>query len=195
MNGFGSHFVSEHPDYPNALPKCQNNPQKCAYGLYAEQLSGTAFTAPRHSNQRTWFYRIRPSVLHEPYQRFSAAPYLTNNWADQHPNPNQMRWKPFELNDNTKKCNFVEGIHTVCGAGEPKSRHGISIHIYLCNQSMTDCAFYNSDGDFLIGSYSEFEWEFRSKDETTSFSTVKIFIFPEQCLSREHLISKQNSDV
>lgn len=62
-----------------------------------------------------------------------------------------MRWKPFELNSPTKKCNFVEGLHTICGAGDPRSRHGIAIHIYLCNQSMNDCAFYNSDGDFLIG--------------------------------------------
>ncbi|XP_031623029.1 homogentisate 1,2-dioxygenase [Contarinia nasturtii] len=150
MNGFGSHFSSEHSDYPNALPEGQNSPQKCAYGLYAEQLSGTAFTAPRTTNQRSWLYRIRPSVLHEPYEKFLSAPYVTNNWSEQHPNPNQMRWKPFELNDATKKCNFVEGLHTVCGAGEPTTRHGIAIHIYLCNQSMNDCAFYNSDGDFLI---------------------------------------------
>lgn len=154
MSGFGSHFSSEHPNYPDALPKGQNNPQKCAYGLYAEQLSGTAFTAPRSTNQRSWLYRIRPSVLHEPYERFLSAPYVTINWSEQHPNPNQMRWKPFELNDPTKQCNFVEGLHTVCGAGEPRSRHGIAIHIYLCNLSMDDCAFYNSDGNFLIGTFS-----------------------------------------
>lgn len=132
------------------MPKNQNNPQKCAYGLYAEQLSGTAFTAPRHRNQRTWFYRIRPSVLHEPYEKYSKSPFLTYNWSEQYPNPNQMRWKPFELNDATKKCNFVQGLQTICGAGDICSRHGLAIHIYLCNESMTDCAFYNSDGDFLI---------------------------------------------
>lgn len=151
MSGFGSHFSSEHPDYPKALPEGQNSPQKCAYGLYAEQLSGTAFTAPRTSNQRSWLYRIRPSVLHEPYEKCLHSQYLTNNWSEQHPNPNQMRWKPFELNDLSKKCNFIEGLHTVCGAGDPRSRHGIASHIYLCNESMNNSAFYNSDGDFLIG--------------------------------------------
>lgn len=151
MNGFGNHFSSEHPDYPNALPKNQNSPQKCAYGLYAEQLSGTAFTVPRNRNQRTWFYRIRPSVLHEPFKKYFDSQYLTENWSEQHPNPNQMRWKPFELNDPQKKSNFVQGLHTICGAGDTRSRHGIAIHIYLCNDSMNDCAFYNSDGDFLIG--------------------------------------------
>lgn len=159
MNGFGSHFVSEHPDYPNALPEGQNNPQKCAYGLYAEQLSGTAFTAPRSCNQRAWLYRIRPSVVHDPYQKYSSALYLTNNWSEQHPNPNQMRWKPFELTDSSQMHNFVDGLHTICGAGDARSRHGISIHIYLCNQSMDDCALYNSDGDFLIGVFLKwFVW-------------------------------------
>lgn len=159
MNDFGSHFVSEHPDYPNALPEGQNNPQKCAYGLYAEQLSGTAFTAPRSCNQRAWLYRIRPSVVHDPYQKYSSALYLTNNWSEQHPNPNQMRWNPFELTDSSQKHNFVDGLHTICGAGDARSRHGISIHIYLCNQSMDDCALYNSDGDFLIGVFLKwFVW-------------------------------------
>lgn len=151
MNGFDSHFSSEHKDYPGALPKNQNNPQKCPYGLYAEQLSGTAFTAPRCKNQRTWFYRIRPSVIHEPFEKYGKATYLCKNWNEQHPNPNQMRWMPFELNDVEKKLNFVDGLHTIAGAGDPKTRHGIAIHIYLCNKSMDDCAFYNSDGDFLIG--------------------------------------------
>lgn len=150
LSGFGSHFSSEHPDYPDALPKSQNSPQKCAYGLYAEQLSGTAFTAPRTENQRTWFYRIRPSVLHEPYQRYDIAEFLTNNWKDQHPNPNQMRWLPFKIADAAESKDFVESLHTICGAGDPSSRHGIAVHMYLCNASMHDSAFYNSDGDFLI---------------------------------------------
>lgn len=151
LTGFGSHFSSEHPDYPDALPKHQNSPQKCAYGLYAEQLSGTAFTAPRTENQRTWFYRIRPSVLHAPYQRHDVAEYLTNNWNDQHPNPNQLRWLPFKIADAAESKDFVQSLHTICGAGDPRNRNGIAVHMYLCNASMEDSAFYNSDGDFLIG--------------------------------------------
>lgn len=149
MTGFGNEFASEHPDYPNALPQGQNSPQKCEYGLYAEQLSGTAFTAPRTENQRTWFYRIKPSVCHMPFERYNNAKYLISNWKEQHPNPNQMRWDPFDLPSG--KVDFVDGLHTVAGAGDPLSRHGIAVHVYLCNASMENKAFYNSDGDFLIG--------------------------------------------
>lgn len=89
--------------------------------------------------------------MHEPFQRYEEAKYFTNNWNKQHPNPNQMRWKPFDVPSATQTVDFVQGLHTICGAGDPKNRHGISIHIYLCNTSMNNCAFYNSDGDFLIG--------------------------------------------
>lgn len=98
LTGFGSHFSSEHSLYPGALPLGQNSPQKCAYGLYAEQLSGSAFTAPRTENMRSWLYRIRPSVVHMPFQRY-ASPNSPVNWNNQHPNPNQMRWMPFEMPD------------------------------------------------------------------------------------------------
>ena len=62
MPGFGNDFETEALD--NALPQGRNSPQKCAYGLYAEQLSGSPFTAPRSTNERSWLYRIRPSVRH-----------------------------------------------------------------------------------------------------------------------------------
>lgn len=148
LPGFGSEVVSEHPDYPDALPKGQNTPQKCAYGLYAEQLNGSAFTAPRNENFRTWFYRIHPSAVHKPFQPYNGAKFLSNNWDEVPPNPNQLRWNPFDIPG--EKIDFVDGLHTVCGAGDIKSRHGIAIHIYMCNSSMENRAFYNSDGDFLI---------------------------------------------
>ena len=66
QNGFHNHFSTE--ALPGALPIGQNSPQKCAYGLYAEQLTGSAFTAPRHQNFRSWLYRIRPSVVQSAYQ-------------------------------------------------------------------------------------------------------------------------------
>lgn len=101
---------------------------------------------------RTWFYRIRPSVCHTPFKRYeSNCGKLTVNWNEQHPNPNQMRWKPFDVPDDNKSIDFVQGIHTICGAGDPRTRHGIAVHVYLCNASMKDAAFYNADGDFLIG--------------------------------------------
>lgn len=156
LNGFGNHFSSEHPDYPNALPAAQNNPQKCAYGLYAEQLSGTAFTMPRCKNQRSWLYKIRPSVMHDQFQPYESAPLLSSDWINHRPDPSQLRWKPFELSDASKKTTFVDGLHTVCGAGDPLSRHGVAVHIYMCNVAMENTAFYNSDGDFLIGLWRVF---------------------------------------
>lgn len=154
LTGFGSHFTSVHPDYPDAVPATQNSPQQCAYGLYAEQLSGSAFTAPRTENVRSWLYRIRPSVVHEPFRALEGTAGLSSNWNELPPNPNQMRWMPFDMpKAGERAVDFVQGIHTVCGAGDSRTRHGIAIHVYLCNRSMVDTAMYNSDGDFLIGKY------------------------------------------
>lgn len=143
--GFGSEISSE--ALPGALPIGQNNPQVCPYGLYCEQLSGTAFTAPRETNKRSWLYRIRPSVVHKPFQ---PLPHhnLTNDFTQWPPNPNQMRWKPFDLPE--QPVDFSEGLSTVCGAGDVKSRDGVAVHVYSCNKSMEDKCFYNADGDFLI---------------------------------------------
>jgi len=172
LSGFGSEFASQHSDYPDALPDGQNSPQKCAYGLYAEQLSGTAFTAPRKENARTWFYRIRPSVHHQPFQRYDGAKFLTDNWNEAHPNPNQFRWNPFDVPDSTKKVDFVDGLHTLCGAGDAKSRHGIAVHVFACNSSMDNRAFYNSDGDLLIVAQQG------ALDITTEFG--KLFVQPNE---------------
>merc|ERR1719424_2045794 len=94
MTGFGNEFATE--TLKGALPVGQNNPQKCAYGTYAEQLSGSAFTAPRTTNCRTWFYRIRPSVKHLPFAPLEHATFK-NNWHEWKANPNQMRWSPFDM--------------------------------------------------------------------------------------------------
>uniref|UniRef100_A0A674P6Z6 Homogentisate 1,2-dioxygenase n=1 Tax=Takifugu rubripes TaxID=31033 RepID=A0A674P6Z6_TAKRU len=150
MSGFGNEFSSEDPRCPGALPEGQNSPQVCPYGLYAEQLSGSAFTCPRPANKRSWLYRILPSVKHKP---FIAAPCgdLTENWNEVEPDPNQLRWLPFSIPTPTKKkVDFATGLHTICGAGDAKSRNGIGVHIYTCNASMVDMCFNNSDGDFLI---------------------------------------------
>merc|ERR1711928_18982 len=107
---------------PGALPEGQNNPQRCKYGLYAEQLSGTAFTAPRKSNQRSWLYRILPSVKHQPFVPFKQD-LVTVNWDEQHPNPNQLRWKPFSLPQSGEKIDFVDGLRTVAGAPAGQTQH------------------------------------------------------------------------
>lgn len=147
LTGFGNELKSE--AVPDSLPIGQNNPQKCAHGLYCEQLSGTAFTAPRDKNQRSWLYRIRPSVKHKPFKKIEVA-QMSAKFQDWVPNPNQMRWDPFEMPKDDESVDFVRGLSTIAGAGDPCSRSGAAIHVYTCNVSMENTCFYNSDGDFLI---------------------------------------------
>ena len=71
LSGFGNEFATEALE--GALPVGRNSPQRCPYGLYAEQLSGTAFTAPRADNRRSWLYRIRPSAMHLPFEPLDAG--------------------------------------------------------------------------------------------------------------------------
>ncbi|OQV20392.1 Homogentisate 1,2-dioxygenase [Hypsibius exemplaris] len=149
LTGFGNDFQSEDPRCPRALPEGQNTPQTCPYGLYAESMNGSSFTAPRGTNKRAWFYRIRPSVCHGPFTKYEQ-PFLTDNWHAFPASPNHPRWQPFLLPKDTDNVDFVDGLRTLAGAGSAKDRRGCAIHIYVCNQSMGDRAFYNSDGDFLI---------------------------------------------
>jgi homogentisate 1,2-dioxygenase len=136
-----------------ALPRLGNAPQKVAYGLYAEQVSGTAFTAPRHKNQRAWLYRIKPSVNHLPFAPY-AQPHVISSFHAHSPEieatPQQLRWDPLELTLGKDK-DFVDGLVTLGGAGDSQVKDGMAIHFYSCNLSMNKRAFYNSDGDFLIG--------------------------------------------
>ncbi|XP_033229389.1 homogentisate 1,2-dioxygenase isoform X2 [Belonocnema kinseyi] len=152
LTGFDCEFSSTDERCPGALPVGQNNPQKCRYGLYTEQLSGSAFTAPRCENKRSWLYRIRPSVVHEFFEPIQESQvHLTHQWNQFPPTPNQIRWKPFDVPTRQEpEVDFVQGLHTLCGAGDARMRTGVAVHIYLCNSSMKDKAFYNSDGDFLI---------------------------------------------
>ncbi|XP_014222228.1 homogentisate 1,2-dioxygenase [Trichogramma pretiosum] len=155
LSGFGNEFSSEDERWPGSLPLGQNSPQRCPRGLYAEQLSGTAFTCGRAENRRSWLYRARPSVCHGPFEPVageSAPEHLTADWDRTPPNPNQLRWKPFEVptRQDTDEVDFVRGLHTICGAGDPRTRAGLAVHVYLCNASMRRKALYNSDGDFLI---------------------------------------------
>ncbi|RKP10285.1 homogentisate 1,2-dioxygenase [Thamnocephalis sphaerospora] len=148
MPGFGNEFSSE--ALPNALPKGQNTPQVCPYGLYAEQLSGTAFTVARHGNQRSWLYRIRPSVQHRPFEPYGPHHLVGDFRSDKTQlTPNQLRWLPFSM-EHGKDKDFVDGLYTVAGAGDAGMREGIAIHTYICDKSMHRRAFYNADGDFLI---------------------------------------------
>ncbi|XP_072981924.1 homogentisate 1,2-dioxygenase [Typha latifolia] len=149
QSGFGNHFSSE--AIPGALPRRQNSPLLCPFGLYAEQISGTAFTVPRKLNQCSWLYRIKPSVTHEPFHpRVPGNGRLVSefNQSTSSATPTQLRWKPVDIPDSP--VDFVDGLYTVCGAGSSFLRHGYAIHMYAANKSMNGCAFCNADGDFLI---------------------------------------------
>lgn len=145
QSGFGNEFASE--ALPGALPVGRNSPQRCPYGLYAEQLSGTAFTVPRGANRRTWLYRIRPTAMHGPFRPLPAG-LLTNDFGAVPAPPDQMRWNPLPMPD--APTDFVQGLATLAGNGDPHAQSGCAIHLYAANRSMTRRAFYNADGELLI---------------------------------------------
>src|SRR5262249_9562764 len=117
------------------------------YGLYAEQLSGTAFTAPRASNRRTWLYRIRPAATHRPFERIENG-LLSSDFSSVATPPNQLRWNPAPI--PTQPTDFIAGLVTMAGNGDPHGQSGCGVHLYAANRSMTNRAFYSADGEFLI---------------------------------------------
>ena len=143
--GFGNTFAAE--ALPGALPLGRNSPQRCAYGLYAEQISGTAFTAPRHANRRSWLYRIRPAVQHG---RFEALAHdgIADPATFPAPSPAQLRWDPLPLPE--APTDFVDGLVSVAGNGSAESQTGGVIHLYAANRSMERRFFYSADGEWLI---------------------------------------------
>ncbi len=145
QSGFGNEFASE--AIAGALPVGQNSPQQVAYGLYAEQLTGTAFTAPRHLNRRSWLYRIRPGAVHEPLQPLAHA-HFHNRFDEAPATPNQLRWDPLPLPE--APTDFIDGLHTLAGNGGPAEQNGIGIHLYAANRSMRGRFFYDADGELLI---------------------------------------------
>ncbi len=147
MSGFGNGFESE--ALPGALPVGRNSPQRCPYGLYAEQISGSPFTAPRVANERSWLYRIRPTVKH--WGRFEkigrglweTAPHNTFEMPIQ-----PLRWSPLDIPQEA--VTFVQGVRTMTTAGDAGSMAGMSAHAYLITRSMVDEFFYNADGEMMI---------------------------------------------
>jgi homogentisate 1,2-dioxygenase len=146
MSGFGNEFATEAER--GALPAGQNSPQKAPLGLYTEQLSGTPFTAPRLQNRRTWAYRIRPSVVHKPYQQI-AHKLLRGSPFDEIPtSPNQLRWDPPPI--PAEPTDFVDGLITIAGNGDATMQSGVGIHMYVANKSMENRFFYDADGELLL---------------------------------------------
>jgi homogentisate 1,2-dioxygenase len=146
QSGFGNEFATE--AVPGGLPIGQNAPQKHPLGLYTEQFSGTPFTAPRATNRRTWTYRIRPSVTHRPFKEISARLIRSGPFIETPTSPNQLRWDPLPLPE--KRTDFVEGIITLGGNGDPAMQIGVAIHLYAANASMKDRFFSCADGELLV---------------------------------------------
>lgn len=148
MPGFGNDFETE--SLPGALPQGQNSPQRCAYGLYAEQLSGSPFTAPRGSNERSWLYRIRPSVKHvNSFRQIEHTYWKSAPLAEDSLLPiGQQRWNPVPL--PTTKTTFIEGVRTITVAGDVMTQGGMASHVYSANSDMIDEYFFNADAEMLL---------------------------------------------
>ena len=148
MPGFGNDFETE--ALPGALPQGQNSPQRCAYGLYAEQLSGTPFTAPRGQNERTWCYRIRPSVRHTGRFAEAEVPYWRSapEFVPGVVSLGQFRWDPIPM--PKEPATFVTGMRTMATAGDVATQVGLAIHAYAANADMVDDYFYSADSELLV---------------------------------------------
>jgi homogentisate 1,2-dioxygenase len=146
--GFGNHFATEAE--PGALPQGRNSPQHAPLGLYAEQLSGTAFTAPRAANRRSWLYRIRPAAVHGEFTLLPPS-RLTSDFghtAAFPTPPTQLRWDALPL--PTQPTDFIDGLVTFAGNGSPREQNGTAIHLYAANADMHGRFFYDADGELLI---------------------------------------------
>ena len=146
MSGFGGHFETEAVD--GALPKGRNSPQRPPYGLYAEQLSGTAFTMPRHENRRSWLYRMRPTADHPPFARYEGASLFAPGTVDDPLPPNRLRWDPPA--DLPKDADFVDGMVTMLANRDPADLEGVAVHLYHASKSMERRVFVDADGEMLI---------------------------------------------
>lgn len=146
QTGFGNEFATE--ALPGTLPQGQNAPQKVAHGLYAELWTGSPFTAPRASNRRSWVYRITPSAKHGPFRELPQRLLRSGPFNEVPTPPTQLRWDPLPLPD--EPTDFVDGLITFGGNGDPAAHSGVAVHVYTANASMTDRFFYDADGELLI---------------------------------------------
>ena len=146
MSGFGSHFATE--AVPGALPEGRNSPQKPPFGLYTEQLSGTAFTAPRHENRRSWLYRMRPSAEHPPYGRYEGAKLVAPGAVKGELAPNRLRWNPLAMPE--EPTDLIDGLVTMAANRHPEDIEGVAVHVYRANKDMEARYFANADGEMLF---------------------------------------------
>src|SRR5918999_2098597 len=146
QSGFGNTFSSE--AIAGALPLGRNSPQRTPRGLYAEVLSGTAFTAPRAENRSSWLYKLRPSAIHGPYRRMKDALVRSGPFDEVETPPNRLRWDPFPL--PSEPTDFVDGLATIAGSGAHAAQAGVAVHIYRANRAMKERYFWNADGELMF---------------------------------------------
>lgn len=146
MPGFGNHFRTE--AIPGVLPVGRNSPQKVAHGLFAEQLSGTAFTAPRGEGRRSWLYRRRPAALYPKFRPLEHAGLGAHDGPMPPADPNRLRWDPLPWPD--EPGDFLDALVPYCGNGDPAAGIGLTVYLYAASRSMDDRAFYSADGEWLI---------------------------------------------
>jgi homogentisate 1,2-dioxygenase len=144
--GFGNEHSSE--ALPGALPIGRNSPQRPPHGLYAEQLSGTSFAAPRAENRRSWLYRIRPSVMHSTFSKVDDGLLRSAPLTESGPTPNRFRWNPLPIPE--KPTDFVQGLTTMAATGDAENRDGAAYHVYTANRSMAGTVFANHDGEMVV---------------------------------------------
>ncbi|MES2185491.1 MAG: homogentisate 1,2-dioxygenase [Pseudomonadota bacterium] len=146
QSGFGNQFETE--ARAGALPQGRNSPQRAPHGLYAELLSGNAFTAPRAHNRRTWMYRARPAAMHQPFVRIDDGLWRAAPFTEAETPANRLRWNPWPM--PTQPADFVDGMVTVAGNGDVATQSGVATHVYRANRSMGQRFFVDSDGELLI---------------------------------------------
>jgi homogentisate 1,2-dioxygenase len=146
LTGFGNQFTSE--AVAGALPQGRNSPQRVAHGLYAELLSGSAFTAPRHANLRTWLYRRQPSVVVRGYAPYAQPLWRTGAAAGVAAPPDPLRWNPVAI--PVEALDFVDGVRTIAANGDVDAQAGVAAHLVLANRSMGRRALVNADGEMLV---------------------------------------------
>ncbi|MCW5680615.1 MAG: homogentisate 1,2-dioxygenase [Xanthobacteraceae bacterium] len=185
MSGFGNTFETE--ALPGALPIGRNSPQKVNYGLYAEQLSGSPFTAPQATNQRSWLYRVRPGVKHTArFTRIGRGNIRTAPERDDTEMPiGQLRWSPLPI--PKEKTTFVNGLCTITVAGDCESMNGMAAHMLFVNASMEREHFFNADGEFLIVA-QDGALRFRTEFGIIDIEPGEICIIPRGVIFRVELL-------
>ena len=148
QSGFGNEYASE--AVPGSLPQGRNSPQQAPHGLYAELVSGTAFTAPRAENRRSWLYRRQPSVVSGGYQPYMQALWTSGAAGGVVAPPDPLRWNPFPLPADGSHVDFVDGLATLVANGDADAQVGMAAMVYAANTSMEQRALVNADGEMLL---------------------------------------------